>query len=110
MKLLFDQNLSPRLVANLADLFPSSAHVEVVGLGKEIDRLVWEYAKKNEYVIVSKDADFSELGSLLGFPPKIIWLRKGNCTTQLIENILRQNHSAIERLVSSPDAGILMLF
>lgn len=110
MKLLFDQNLSPRLVANLADLFPNSAHVEVIGLGKEIDRLVWEYAKKNDYVIVSKDADFSELGSLLGFPPKIIWLRKGNCSTQSIEKILQQNHSAIERLVNSPDAGILMLF
>lgn len=71
---------------------------------------IWEYAKKNDYIIVTKDADFSELGVVKGFPPKIIWIRRGNCTTKDIENILRENFEQIELLSEDKNTGILVLF
>lgn len=108
--LLFDQNLSPRLVDRLADIYPNSIHVETVGLGTGLDRDVWEYAREHDYIIVTKDVDFSELGLLLGFPPKVIWIRRGNCSTRDIEMLLRENYDSIKALSDDPDMGILTLF
>lgn len=79
------------------------------GLGRAFDRDVWEYAHEHGYTIVTKDADFGELGTLLGFPPKVIWIRRGNCTTQDIEEILRSNYEAIVALGVEPAVGILVL-
>jgi predicted nuclease of predicted toxin-antitoxin system len=108
--LLFDQNLSPRLVGRLADIYPNSVHVFSLGLGDAMDIDVWEFARDNDYMIVTKDADFSEFGIIKGFPPKIIWIRRGNCSTQDIENILRENFSAISELSVDENSGILALF
>jgi predicted nuclease of predicted toxin-antitoxin system len=110
MKLLFDQNLSPRLCDRLADLFPGSAHVDSLGLGTADDRIVWDYARKNEYTVVTKDSDFSEIIVLLGFPPKVIWIHRGNCSTRVIEQILRDNYGAIRQLEANEETGILTLF
>ena len=110
MKLLFDQNLSPRLVDRLWDLYPGSTHVQTVGLDRALDFTVWNYARGNDCTIVTKDADFSELGVLMGFPPKVIWIRRGNCSTREIEGILRQNCDSIGALSEDPSTGILMLF
>ena len=95
MKLLFDENLSPKLVAALADIFPDSAHVDRVGLGSESDNDVWEHAKNNGYVLVSKDSDFYDKSNLLGHPPKIIWIRRGNCSNRQIQLLLRNKADAI---------------
>jgi predicted nuclease of predicted toxin-antitoxin system len=108
--LLLDQNLSPRLVDRLADLYPGSVHVSTVGLGTASDRMVWEFARQNDYMITTKDADFSELGLLLGFPPKVIWIRRGNASTHVIETLLRDNFDAIATLSDDPDTGVLTLF
>ncbi len=110
MKLLFDQNLSPRLVNRFSDLYPNSAHVDPVGLGTKDDRVVWRYAKQHNYLIVTKDSDFSELILLLGFPPKVIWIRRGNCSTTAVEKILRDRNAAISQLATNRQAGILTLF
>ena len=75
MKLLLDENLSRRLVPRLADLFPESAHVSSLGLIQAPDSAVWEYAKSNGFAIVTADADFYELATALGHPPKVVWLR-----------------------------------
>ena len=73
MKLwLFDQNISPRLVERLSDLYPESIHVSMVSMGSALDIEIWQYALDHNYMIVTKHADFSELGLLRGFPPKII--------------------------------------
>lgn len=73
MKLLFDQNLSPRLVDLLSDLYPNSAHVSLVELDRALDVALWNYASENGYTIVTKDADFDELSQARGYPPKIVW-------------------------------------
>ena len=108
--LLFDQNLSPRLVDRLADLYPGSVHVSTVGLSTAFDREVWEYARQHDYIIVTKDVDFSELSLLLGFPPKVIWIRRGNCSTHDIEVLLREKYDAIAALSDDSETGILTLF
>jgi predicted nuclease of predicted toxin-antitoxin system len=108
--LLFDQNLSPRLVDHLADIYPDSEHVSSLGLGEAMDMEIWQYAHDHDYMIVTKDADFSEFGVIKGFPPKIIWIRRGNCSTKDIEMILRENYSAISNLSEDMETGILTLF
>ena len=109
MRLLLDQNLSPRLVDRLADLYPHSTHVSLLGLDREEDRAVWDRAQRDGYVIVSKDADFSEMSLLLGFPPKVLWIRRGNCSSHEIETLLRESRDLVEELAASEENGILLL-
>ena len=109
MRLLFDQNLSPKLAARLADIFPGSLHVKDVNLDKADDIVLWEYASNYDLIIVSKDVDFSERSIICGFPPKVIWIRRGNCSTIDIENILRAHLEDIEYLSKNPHIGVLSL-
>ena len=108
MKLLFDQNVSPRLVDRLATEFPDSVHVSSIGLATVEDRAVWDFAREGEYVIVSKDADFIEMGLVRGFPPWVVWIGFGNCGTLDIECVLRQRREQIEELVSG-GMGLIQL-
>ncbi len=110
MKLLFDHNLSPRLVKRLSDLFPDSSHVYLVGLDQADDTVIREYARQNDFLIVTKDADFSDLCLLLGFPPKVIWIRRGNCKTSDIESLLRNYYDDIKTLSQDQIVGVLTLF
>jgi predicted nuclease of predicted toxin-antitoxin system len=89
VKLLLDQNLSPRLARTLVAVYPGTTHVRDAGLAAADDDTVWAYAAEHEYVIVSKDADFHHRSFLLGHPPKVVWIRRGNCSTSEIEEILR---------------------
>ena len=97
MKLLFDENLSPQLVHRLADIFPDSLHVREVNLQSSNDPLVWDYAKKNDFMIVSKDSDMHDRSLLFGYPPKVIWVRSGNCSTAQVEKLLRRELPAIKK-------------
>lgn len=109
MKLLFDQNLSTRLVQSLASLYPDSTHVREVGLQEADDQTVWEFARNNGFTVVSKDSDFRQRSFLLGFPPKVIWLRLGNCTTSDIEHVLKQREPAIRKFCDDPVDSFLIL-
>jgi len=109
MKLLFDENLSPRLVAALGDIFPESAHVDRLGMGGEPDPIIWEYAKQHGYTLVSKDSDFHERSLLYGHPPKVVWIRRGNCSARHIELILRNKAAEIERLNNDDTLTYLVL-
>ncbi len=110
MKLLFDQNLSPRLVARLVDLYPDSNHVYHIGIDRLSDEGLRDYARHENFVIVTKDSDFSDLCILLGFPPKVVWIRRGNCSTAAIEAILRDHNEDMEALGQDEVVGILTLF
>lgn len=110
MKLLFDHNLSPDLVSRLHDLFPGSSHVFPLELHEVDDLPIWLYARQEGFTVVSKDADFAEISMVHGFPPKLIWLRIGNCTTDDIEELLRGNEDLIQELAASQTRGILTLF
>jgi predicted nuclease of predicted toxin-antitoxin system len=107
MKLLFDHQLSPKLVNRLSDLYPDSSHVYPLGMDREDDLVIWEYARANDFVIVTKDSDFADLSVLRGFPPKVIWLRLGNCTTSQIETAIRDHTEAITEFSADPISGLL---
>jgi predicted nuclease of predicted toxin-antitoxin system len=109
MKLLFDQNLSPKLVNRLADLFPGSSHVQLVGLNCASDDQIWEHARSNGFAIVSKDEDYNNLSVLRGQPPKVIWLQLGNCTTAQVEAVFRTRFPDIEAFDKDPSAGTIVL-
>jgi predicted nuclease of predicted toxin-antitoxin system len=89
VKLLFDHNLSPKLVKALVDIYPESRHVRDIGLQTADDEVVWDYALQHGFTIISKDADFHQRSFLSGPPPKVVWIRRGNCTTGQIEMMLR---------------------
>lgn len=109
MKLLFDENLSPKLSTRLSDLFPDSLHVRDVDMKATIDPIVWNYAKDNDFMIVSKDADMHDLSLVFGNPPKVIWLRLGNCSTLQIENLLRRELSTIKLFYEDENSSLLAL-
>jgi predicted nuclease of predicted toxin-antitoxin system len=89
MKLLLDENLSPRLPALLADIYPGSSQLELVGLRGATDAAVWDYAKAAGFVLVSKDNDFRQMSFHYGAPPKVVWLRVGNAGTHVILRFAR---------------------
>ncbi|HMD86592.1 MAG TPA: DUF5615 family PIN-like protein [Terriglobia bacterium] len=95
MKLLLDQNLSPRLVRTLEAVYPGSSHVRLLGLRDADDAVVWEFARDHDLIIVSKDSDFHQRSFVFGFPPKVIWIRRGNCPTTDIEKVFRGRPSSI---------------
>jgi predicted nuclease of predicted toxin-antitoxin system len=109
VKLLLDENLSPRLLEPLSSLYPGSQHVTDCNLGGADDNAVWEYAKTNGFAIVSKDSDFTERSILSSNPPKIIWLRIGNCSTLEIEKLLRTAHELIRNFIENDDETCLLL-
>lgn len=95
MKLLFDQNLSPRLPKILENIFPNSIHIRHIGFVEATDTQIWKYAGANDFTIVSKDTDFQQRSLLLGHPPKVVWLRVGNCPVKTIEDLLRKHSVSI---------------
>ncbi len=109
MRLLFDENLSPKLVSALADIFPDSAHVDRVGLGSESDSDVWEYAKANGFILASKDSDFYDKSALYGHPPKVIWIRRGNCSNRQIQLMLKNKAETILAFDQSPDLSCIRI-
>lgn len=109
MKLLFDQNLSPRLVARLIDLFPGSSHVQTEGLDRASDAEVWEHARANGFAIVTKDDDFNEMSVVRGSPPKVVCLRTGNCSTTRVESVLREHAAGLAAFAEDPEIGTLVL-
>jgi predicted nuclease of predicted toxin-antitoxin system len=95
MKLLLDENLSDRIIHRIVDLYPDSEHVKTLALTNTDDGIIWEYAKANGFVIVSKDADFHQRSLLYGHPPKFIYLRIGNSSTSKVVQVLRDNFDII---------------
>jgi predicted nuclease of predicted toxin-antitoxin system len=109
MKLLFDQNLSPKLVSALSDIFPSSVHLRTLGLAKASDPTVWGYALENGLTIVSKDEDFHHLSFLRGAPPKVIGINTGNCSTKIVEQLLRDRQRQVEAFGADDTSSFLAL-
>ena len=109
MKVLLDQNLSPRLCEDLKDLLPHAVHVRDVGLESADDLVVWTYARQHGLTIVTKDADFNNLAFLLGAPPKVVWIKLGNCSTSDIEALLRTRQTDWLEFEKDADAALLAL-
>lgn len=109
MRLLLDQNLSHRLKLPLALVYAEIAHVRDFGLERADDSSVWAFAKENGFAIVSKDSDFHHRSLVFGHPPKVVWLRLGNCSTSDIEGLLRNGETAITMFLADATASLLTL-
>ncbi len=109
MKLLFDENLSPKLPGLLAATFPGSTHVRDCDLRGRTDEEVWDYARINGFTIVSKDSDFQQRSLLYGHPPKVVWLRVGNCTRQELIQLITEHEQHIRALDAEPHESVLVL-
>jgi predicted nuclease of predicted toxin-antitoxin system len=107
MKLLFDENISFRIVKRITEFFPDSIHISSIRPKISSDRLIFEYAKKHAYTIVTFDEDFQEIQSILGFPPKIVWLRMGNTSTTNVLQTLQRYFQEIKSMENDTDIGIL---
>jgi predicted nuclease of predicted toxin-antitoxin system len=109
VKLLLDENLSGELVEALADLYPGSEQVLLLGLGGAGDGVVWEDAKLHGLTIVSKDSDFYERSMRIGAPPRVIWIRLGNCSTGDVARLLRSRCEAVRQFFEDDRESCLVL-
>ena len=108
-RLLFDEPLSEALCEAVADIFPGSLHVRILGQGGAADAIVWDLARQHGCLVVSKDEDFHRLALLRGAPPKFIWIRLGNCTTDDVAELLRRRHIDIIQFDEQDEATVLEL-
>ena len=109
MRLLFDENLSRKLVNKLSDLFPGSSHAATEGLLHSPDADLWEHAKAGGFAIVTADADFFELAATFGPPPKVIWLRGCDYPTAVAEQLIRSQSIRVAAFLRDEEQGVLVL-
>ena len=107
MKLLFDQNISSRIIPLLQEAFPNCTQVTLEGLSNARDIDIWLWARKNDYSIVTFDSDFFDLITLKGYPPKIILLRLGNRRTKELAEELLKRRLIILDFLSDNNIGCL---
>jgi predicted nuclease of predicted toxin-antitoxin system len=107
MKLLLDENLSRRLVPFLLTAYPGSTQVVLVGLEAADDTQVWQYAKTNDFVIVTQDADFEELSLVRGHPPGIIWIKTSHPTRSTILKLLLDQQTLIDEVLIRQNQGCI---
>lgn len=110
MKLLLDQNLSYRLLARLEPRFPGSTQVHRLGLEHADDRTLWQLAKDEGYILVTKDSDFPEMSLIRGFPPQIVWLRCGNTSTAVVTDLMVRNAELIRGFVDDQKSACLEIY
>ena len=108
MKLLFDENLSPKLPLLVATSFPDSRHVRELGLTGRTDEEIWIYAKAGKFIIISKDKDFYQRALLYGSPPKFVWLCLGNCTRDELLALIRRHEQDILAFETSPESVLIL--
>ena len=109
MKLLLDQNLSFRLITKLASSFPNSKHIRDYELSNADDLSIWDFAKRFNFIILTKDTDFLQMSLLYGHPPKVVRLCVGNCSTDQIFQLLEKKKKNIFSFINNPQEALLLL-
>lgn len=107
MKLLFDQNISQRIIKLLEADFLACDQIRRLKLENKSDKEIWTFAGQNNFVVVTFDADFYEFSNLYGYPPKIIWLRVGNNTTYEIAEVLIMKKQLINDFIEQDEFSCL---
>ena len=108
MKLLFDENLSPKLPRLVGTVFADSRQVRELGLKGQTDEDIWNFAKTNGYTIISKDQDFYQRALLYGAPPKFVWLSIGNCTRGDLLSLIQRHEMEILAFETSPESVLIL--
>jgi len=107
MKLLFDENISFKLCKRLEDIYPNSTHVRFVNLENKDDSEIWQFAKKENYIIVTQDSDYNDMSILKGFPAYVVWIKTGNSLVSEIENTLRTHSITIRAFFDNQSIGLI---
>lgn len=110
MKLLLDENLSRRIVPFLQNIYPGSTQVALIGLERASDAELWNYAKENQFVIVTKDSDYYDISLLHGAPPHVIWLKTGNITKAKVTQLLLDHRAMIEKILLHDGMACVEIF
>ena len=110
MKLLFDENISFKIIKSIEKFFPESIHCRSITQEVLTDLQIWQYAKIHELTIVTFDSDFYEWMMLKGYPPKIVWLRMGNSTTDSIDNVLNEKSNALNEFLKDEELGLFEIY
>lgn len=103
MRLLFDQNIAFRISSRIITLFPNSNQVRNLGIENSTDMQIWQFAKVNNYTIITFDADFYDLSNLKGHPPKIIWIRTGNANTNYLAKLIIDKKDIISKFINNSE-------
>lgn len=109
MKLLLDQNLSHRIATAILPRFPGSAHVREHDLTRASDNEIWGFARDRGYTILSKDEDFNQRSLLLGPPPKVVWVRLGNCSTRAVTDLILRSAEDLELFDADPEQSLVVI-
>lgn len=109
MRLLFDEQLSEHLPSLVAAAYPDSLQVRLLDAGGASDERVWELAREHGCILVTKDEDFHRLSVLRGAPPKVVWIRLGNCSTEDVAALLLRHVDAVREFIEQEDAAFLAL-
>ena len=109
MKLLLDENPSPALAAILSEIYPDISHVRDFDLKSAPDPVVWAHAAREGFTIVTKDSDFHHRSFLYGYPPRVIWIRSGNCSTNDIADLLVKGYQQIVAFHTSTESSFLVI-
>jgi len=110
VKLLFDQNISARIVRLLDETFPDCTQVTLMTLNNARDMEIWDWAKRNDFCIVTFDSDFLDIATMHGFPPKVLLLRTGNRKTASLAELLQNKKETIEEFFQNANIGCLEIF
>jgi len=110
MKLLFDQNISHRVVKKVIATFPNALSIKEVGLYEADDRTIWDFAKSNNFIIVTQDDDFNNFVNVWGFPPKVIWIKTGNLSNATLVSILITRKNEIQQFIDNQEVGLLEIY
>lgn len=110
MRLLFDQNVSFRVVKQLKSNFPDAVGVKEVGLMNADDFQIWEYAQRHDYTVVTFDKDIPAIGAVRGFPPKIIWLRTGNLSNGAVVALFLERTEQFAQFIANGRKGCLLVY
>ncbi len=109
MKFLVDHNLSPKLTHFLEPWFPGSVHTMELGFERSPDHDLWAYAAEHGFSILTKDTDFEKYSLLRGAPPKVVWLRIGNATNNVVMQLIGDNVEAIKLFLASEESALMAL-
>ncbi len=110
MKLLLDENISWKLKFLIEDYFDQIIHIKDIARWRLSDREIWNYARDNDFVILTYDADFQYLSTLYGSPPKVIWLRIGNSSKKTIANLIASKIEQLNKLIADNSINLVELY
>lgn len=110
MKLLLDQNISYKIIKKLDKFFEEVAQVGRLGMAQTDDGMIWQYARTNNYVLVTFDPYFQERNIVAGHPLKIIWLKCRNTSTKNLVQVLTGSVEEIKAFYEDPELTCLEIF